>query len=212
MTQITTIVHKKQYVSTSWKYYHSSRTSLLVEKYDNLSLKKTTTSFNPCRSFFTVRFDGYFFTIKNYLCIGDYAANVCAIKSTQLKQGRTTRRVFFNTRTVRRYLVNDLTCAARKATFRIQKRFHNKQYPPKSKEKQPHRSDHAHFDIGFNKSNVAMHRQTFIFLLAHQTSSINRKINHKNNHNKQSKISQSKTRPKQNITNTTSNYDKMQCF
>ena len=28
-------------------------------------------------------------------------------------------------------------------------------------------------------------------------SSINRKINHKNNHNKQSKISQSKTRPKQ---------------
>lgn len=42
-----------------------------------------------------------------------------------------------------------------------------------------------------------MHRQTFIFLLAHQTSSINRKINHKNNHNKQSKISQSKTRPKQ---------------
>lgn len=46
-----------------------------------------------------------------------------------------------------------------------------------------------------------MHRQTFIFLLAHQTSSINRKINHKNNHNKQSKISQSKTRPKHTITN-----------
>ena len=81
-----------------------------------------------------------------------------------------------------------------------------------NQKKQPHRSDHAHFDIGFNKSNVAMHRQTFIFLLAHQTSSINRKINHKNNQPEQSKISQSKTRPKQNITNTTSNYDKMQCF
>ena len=90
MTQITTIVHKKQYVSTSWKYYHSSRTSLLVEKYDNLSLKKTTTSFNPCRSFFTVRFDGYFFTIKNHLCADDYATTVCAMKSTQLIQGRTT--------------------------------------------------------------------------------------------------------------------------
>lgn len=98
-TQSKTIVHKKQYVSTSWKYYHSSRTSLLVEKYDNLSLKKTTTSFNPCRSFFTVRFDGYFFTIKNHLRADDYATTVCAIKSTQLKQGRTTRRVFLNTRT-----------------------------------------------------------------------------------------------------------------
>ena len=40
-------------------------------------------------------------------------------------------------------------------------------------------------------------------------SSINRKINHKNNHNKQSKISQSKTRPKQNITNK---HEKMQRF
>ena len=40
---------KKQYLSTSWKYYHFSRPSLLVEKYDNLSLKKTQTSFNPYR-------------------------------------------------------------------------------------------------------------------------------------------------------------------
>ena len=42
----------------------------------------------------------WFFTIKNHLCADDYAATVCAIKSTQLKQGRTTRCVFFNTRTV----------------------------------------------------------------------------------------------------------------
>ena len=41
-----------------------------------------------------------FFTIKNHLRAGDYAAAVCAIKSTQLKQDRTTRCVFFNTRTV----------------------------------------------------------------------------------------------------------------
>ena len=41
-----------------------------------------------------------FFTIKNNLCADDYATTVCAIKSTQLKQGRTTRCVFFNARTV----------------------------------------------------------------------------------------------------------------
>jgi len=35
---------------------------------------------------------------------------------------------------IRRYLANDLTCAARKTTFRTRKRFHNKQYSPKSKE------------------------------------------------------------------------------
>ena len=51
-------------------------------------------------TFSTARFDGYFFTIKNHLCAGDYAATVCAIKSTQLKQDRTTRCVFFNARKV----------------------------------------------------------------------------------------------------------------
>lgn len=39
----------------------------------------------------TARFDGYFFTIKNNLCADNYAAAVCAMKSTQLKQDRTTR-------------------------------------------------------------------------------------------------------------------------
>ena len=42
----------------------------------------------------------FFFTIKNHLCADEYAATVCAIKSTQLKLGRTTRCVFFNARTV----------------------------------------------------------------------------------------------------------------
>ena len=55
---------KKMYVSTSWKYYHSSRTSLLVEKNNVSPLKKTTTLFNPCQSFSTARFDDYFFSIK----------------------------------------------------------------------------------------------------------------------------------------------------
>lgn len=159
-----------------------------------------TISFNPYRSFSTARFDGYFFTIKNHLCADDYAAAVCAIKSTQLKQYRTTRCVFFNTRTVRRYLVNDLTCAARKTTFKTRKRFHNKQYPPKSKV-QPHGSERTHFDTGFNNSNVAMHRQTFIFLLPRQIATVQQKTTKTNSQKKQSKISQSKTRPKHTITN-----------
>ena len=160
-------------------------------------------------TFFTARFDGYFFTIKNHLCAGNYAANVCAMKSAQLKQGRTTRCVFLNTRTYPSLFRKRFNFfVIRKATFRTQKRFHNKQYTPKLKD-QPFESERTHFDTGFNNGSIAMHRQTFIFLLAHQTSSINRKINHKNNHNKQSKISQSKTRPKQNITNK---HEKMQRF
>lgn len=108
-----------------------------------------------------------------------------------IKKGQTTRCVFLNTRTypsLFRKRFNFLVI--RKATFRTQKRFHNKQYTPKLKD-QPFESERTHFDTGFNNGSIAMHRQTFIFLLAHQISSINRKINHKNYHNKQSKISQS---------------------
>jgi hypothetical protein len=54
---------------------------------------------------------------------------------------------------IRRYLANDLTCAARKATFRTQKRFHNKQYTPKLKD-QPFESERTHFDTGFNNGNL----------------------------------------------------------
>ena len=114
----------------------------------------------------------WFFTIKNYLCAGDYAANVCAIKSTQLKQGRTTRCVFFNTRTYPSLFRKRFNFfVIRKAKFRTQKRFHNKQYTPKSKD-QPFESERTHFDTGFNKSNVAMHRQTFIFLLSHKITTV----------------------------------------
>ena len=42
----------------------------------------------------------FLFTIKTHLYADDYAAAVCAMKSTQLKQDRTTRCVFFNARTV----------------------------------------------------------------------------------------------------------------
>lgn len=147
---------------------------------------------------------------------------------------------------IHRYLANDLTCAARKTTFRTRKRFHNKQYTPKSKD-QPFESDRTHFDIGFNNGSIAMHRPSIIFSSfsqnhnrstkytnrnnqsnqtirknnPHNTQSIIRSkhnkqtrqaissINRKINHNKQSTQSLDKKHPK---TNTTSNYDKMQCF
>ena len=72
---------------------------------------------------------------------------------------------------IRRYLTNYLTCAARKTSFRTRKRFHNKQYTPKSKD-QPLESERTHFYVRFNKSNVAMHRQTFIFLLSHKITTV----------------------------------------
>ena len=74
---------------------------------------------------------------------------------------------------IRRYLRNDLTCAARKTTFRTRKRFHYKQYTPKSKD-QPFESERTRFYVRFNKSNVAMHRPTIIFLLSHKAQPFNK--------------------------------------
>ena len=75
---------------------------------NHFSLKNTTTCLLKRQQHRSIRV-GHFsrrvsmvilFTIKNHLCAGDYAAAVCAIKSAQLKQGQTTRCVFFNARTV----------------------------------------------------------------------------------------------------------------
>lgn len=81
----------------------------------------------------------------------------------------------------RRYLANDLTCAARKTKFKTRKRFHNKQYTPKSKD-QPFESDRTHFDTGFNKNIVAMYRPTIIFLLSHKITTVQSKTVEINNH------------------------------
>lgn len=127
----------------------------------------------------------FLFTIKNHLCAGDYAAAVCAIKSAQLKQGRTTRCVFLNTRTYPSLFRKRFNFfVIRKATFRTQKRFHNKQYTPKLKD-QPFESARTLFDTGFNKSNVAMHRQTFIFLLSHKITDVQQKTTNRNNQSHQ---------------------------
>ena len=107
------------------------------------------------------------------------------------------------------YSANDLTCAARKTTFRTRKRFHNKQYTPKSKD-QPFESERSHFYVRFNKSNVAMHPSNLYF----SSSSPNHNRSTKKqptgtiNHIKQSEktfhtTTQSIIRSKQNITNTT---------
>ena len=121
----------------------------------------------------------WFFTIKNHLRADDYATTVCAMKSTQLKQGRTTRRVFLNTRTYPSLFRKRFNFfVIRKATFRTQKRFQNKQYTPKLKD-QPFESERTHFDTGFNNGSIAMHRPTIIFLLSHKITTVQQKTTKK---------------------------------
>ena len=95
-----------------------------------------------------------FFFNQNHLYADEYAATVCAIKSTQLKQDRITRCVFLNTRTYPSLFRKRFNFfVIRKETFRTQKRFHNKQYTPKLKD-QPFESERTHFDTGFNNGNL----------------------------------------------------------
>ena len=117
----------------------------------------------------------WFFSIKNHLCAGDYAATVCAIKSTQLKQGRTTRCVLFNTRTYPSLFRKRFNFfVIRKAKFRTQKRFHNKQYTPKSKD-QPFESERTHFDIGFNNGNLQCTVKPLFFFFHTKSQPFNKK-------------------------------------
>lgn len=108
---------------------------------------------------------------------------------------------------IRRYLANGLTCAARKTTFRTRKRFHNKQYTPKSKD-QPLGSDRTLFDTGFNNGSIAMHRPTIIFLLPHKITTAQQKTTNRNNQSQQTihTIPQSKTTKKQTVKTNTKNH------
>ena len=124
---------KKMYVSTSWKYYHSSRTSLLVEKTTSHLLKRqrhrlirvghflrcVSMVFYNQKSFARRRLRHYRLRHK-----------IHAIKTRPNNPLRFLKRK----NSIRRYLVNDLTCAARKTTFSTRNRFHNKQYTSKSKD------------------------------------------------------------------------------
>lgn len=71
------------------------------------SLKKTTSRLLKRQRLCSIRVSHFprrvsmiIFFNQNHLCADEYAATVCAIKSTQLKQGQTTRCIFFNARTV----------------------------------------------------------------------------------------------------------------
>ena len=132
-----------------------------------------TTSFNQCRSSYsTARFDGYFFYnqksfVRRRLRRCRLRHKIHSIKA----RPNNPLRFLQHKNSFRRYLANDLTCAARKATFRTQKRFHNKQYTPKPKD-QPFESERTHFDTVFNNGSIATHRQTFIFLLSHKITTV----------------------------------------
>mgnify|MGYP004646031883 CR=1 FL=1 len=63
------IFHKSVEISAFWQRYRSIRIGSFPRRVSMVIL----------------------YTIKNHLCTGDYVAAVCAMKSTQLKQGRTTR-------------------------------------------------------------------------------------------------------------------------
>lgn len=82
---------QKNNIYSQVKHYRSSLISYIVEKYDNSSFKKTTMPFNLNRSISTSVSMIVLIYIKTPLRAGDYAAAVCATKSTQLKQDRTTR-------------------------------------------------------------------------------------------------------------------------
>lgn len=105
---------------------------------------------------------------------------------------------------IRRYLANDLTCAARKTTFGTRKRFHNKQYTSKSK---INRLNQRALILTQGLTTAALQctvSPLFFFFLT-KSQPFNKKP--KQNYNKQSKISQSIIRSKQTIiANTTTHH------
>ena len=147
------IFHKSVEISAFWQRYRSIRIDNFPRRVSMVIL----------------------FTIKNNLCAGDYAATVCAIKSTQLKQGRTARCVFSTQEQYPSLFGKRFNFfVIHKTTFRTRKRFHNKQYTSKSKD-QPLESERTHFNTGFNNGGIAMHRQTIIFFFLTKSQPFNKK-------------------------------------
>ena len=81
-------------------------------------------------------------------------------------------------------MANDLTCAARKTTFKTQKRFHNKQYTPKSKD-QPFESDRTHFYVRFNNGNYENSPSDHNFFFLTKSQPLNKKTTNRNNQSNQ---------------------------
>lgn len=124
------------------------------------------------------------FTIKNHFYADDYAAAVCAIKSTQLKQGRTNHCVFFNARTVSSLFGKRFNLCRSQNDAQNKKTFSQQTIHVQIKD-QPLESDRTHFYVRFNKSNVAMHRQAYIFLLTHKITTVQQKTTNRNNQSHQ---------------------------
>lgn len=113
---------------------------------------------------------------------------------------------------IRRYLANDLLFRYSQNDVQNKKTFSNKQYTSKSKD-QPLESDRTHFDIEFNKSNVAMHRPTIIFLLSHQITTVQSKTAEINNHINQPQNQSGNTITTNNhSTKYTTYYQKLQSY
>lgn len=156
-----------------------------------------TISFNPCRSYSTARFDGYFFYnqksfVRRRLRRCRLRHKIHSIKA----RPNNPLRFLQHKNSIRRYLSNDLTCVARKTTFRTRKRFHNKQNTPKSKD-QTFESERTHFDIRFNNGSIAMHRPTIIFFLSHKLTTVQQKTKTKLHQQTIHITTQSKTLKKQ---------------
>lgn len=108
----------------------------------HFSLKNTTTCLLKRRRRRSIRIDNFprrvsmviFYNLKSFVRrrLRRYRLRhkIHAIKTRQNNPLRFLQRK----NSIRRYLANDLTCAARTTTFRTQKRFHNKQYTSKSKD------------------------------------------------------------------------------
>lgn len=176
---------QKHNIYSQVKHYRSSLISYIVEKYDNSSFKKTTMPFNLNRSISTsVSMAIFIYNQKSFVrrrlrrC--RLRHKIHAIKT----RPNNPLRFLQHKNIILHYLANDLTCAARKTTFRTGKRFHNKQYTPKPKD-QPFESKRTHFYVRFNNGSIAMHRQTIIFLLSHKIATFQQKTKH-NKHEKPS--------------------------
>ena len=138
---------------------------------------------------------------KKFFRTYHFAPALCATIFTQSKQDRTTRCVFFDARIVS-VAVRQTTraCSVRKTSFRTRKRFHNKQYTPKSKDKLLE-SERTRFYVRFNNSNVAMHRPTILFFFRTKSQPFNKTT--KTNNQINQPLNQSKNQPRQT---TTTNY------
>ena len=170
------IFHKSVEISAFWQRYRSIRI-------DNFSRRVSMAIFIYNQKSFVLR------RLRRYRLRHE----ILAIKTRPNNPLRFLQRK----NSIRHYLANDLTCAARKATFRTQKRFHNKQYHQIQK--------FSHMDQtaliltqGLTTATLQCAVRPLFFFFFAKSQPFNKKqptgtINHKNNpHNHSIKNAQNK--------------------